>query len=72
MRIIVSGPIANKLGNGGIAWNVLSYVRGLQQLGHDVAFVESIAPDACTTTASTSTAPHALKSPKQHDTPTCW
>lgn len=48
MRIIVSGPIANKPGNGGIAWNVLSYVRGLQQLGHDVAFVESIAPDACT------------------------
>ena len=24
MRIIVSGPIANKPGNGGIAWNVLN------------------------------------------------
>jgi hypothetical protein len=46
-RIIVSGPIANKPGNGGIAWNVLSYVRGLKRLGHEVAFVEAIAPEAC-------------------------
>ena len=47
-RIIVSGPIANKPGNGGIAWNVISYVRGMERLGHEVAFVEAIASDACT------------------------
>lgn len=46
-RIIVGGPIANKPGNGGIAWNVLSYVRGLERLGHEVTFVEAIAPEAC-------------------------
>ena len=45
--IIVSGPIANKPGNGGIAWNVLSYVRGLERLGHQVTFIEEIAPEAC-------------------------
>jgi hypothetical protein len=47
-RVIVSGPIANKPGNGGIAWNVLSYVRGLERLGHEVILVEAIVPEACT------------------------
>jgi hypothetical protein len=39
---IVSGALANKPGNDGNAWTRLSWVRGLQRLGWQVAFVEQI------------------------------
>jgi hypothetical protein len=37
---IVSGALANKPFNGGNAWSRLSWIRGLQQLGFTVYFVE--------------------------------
>lgn len=40
--IMVSGAIANKPFNGGEAWVRLSWVRGLQQLGFHVLFVEQL------------------------------
>ena len=45
--IIVSGPIANKPFNGGVAWIPLSYILGLRRLGFDVYFVEQIARQTC-------------------------
>jgi hypothetical protein len=45
--IIVSGALANKPGNGGAAWTRLSWALGCRQLGHDVYFVEQIAPEHC-------------------------
>jgi hypothetical protein len=47
--VIVSGPVANKPGNGGIVWNELSYVLGLRRLGFDVHFWEQIDAGACVT-----------------------
>ena len=47
MRIVVAGALANKPFNGGAAWTRLSWVLGFVRLGHDVSFVEQIAPDAC-------------------------
>ncbi|HZT08338.1 MAG TPA: hypothetical protein VFC51_15035 [Chloroflexota bacterium] len=46
-RIVVSGALANKPGNGGNAWSRLSWLRGFQQLGFDVAFIEQIDPSVC-------------------------
>jgi hypothetical protein len=45
--VIVAGALANKVGNGGGAWERLSWVTGLRRLGADVYFVEQIAPAAC-------------------------
>ena len=45
-RIIVSGALANKPGQGGEAWVRLSWVLGLMELGCDVHFIEQIAADA--------------------------
>jgi hypothetical protein len=45
--IIVSSVIANKPLNGGNAWVVASWVRGLQRLGFTVYFVEQIGRDGC-------------------------
>ena len=45
--IVVSGPLANKPGNGGAAWTRLSWALGLRQLGCDVYFVEQISPTQC-------------------------
>lgn len=44
---VVSGPIANKPSNGGIAWVPISYVAGLEQLGYVSCFVEQIAESDC-------------------------
>jgi hypothetical protein len=44
MRIFVSGMIAADPRQGGATWAVLQYVLGLRDLGHDVFFVEPIAP----------------------------
>lgn len=38
--VVVAGAMAAKPGNGGEAWVRLGWVRGLQQLGCDVRFVE--------------------------------
>jgi hypothetical protein len=40
--VIVGGALANKVGSGGEAWVRMSWVRGLQQLGLDVWFVEQL------------------------------
>jgi hypothetical protein len=45
--IVVSGAIANKCRNGGEAWVRLSWIRGFQQLGFRVVFVERIARESC-------------------------
>jgi hypothetical protein len=44
LRILVSGRIADTPGQGGATWAVLQYLLGLRELGHDVCFVEAIAP----------------------------
>ena len=41
-RVIVSGAIANKAGQGGEAWVRLNWVLGLRRLGFDVLFVEQL------------------------------
>ena len=45
--VLVGGAVANKLHNGGEAWVRLSWIRGLQQLGLDVWFVEQIDASTC-------------------------
>lgn len=40
--IVIAGALANKAGNGGEAWVRLSWIRGFQQLGFDVWFVEQL------------------------------
>lgn len=44
LRILVSGLIAGDPHQGGATWAVLQYVLGLRAMGHDVYFVEPIAP----------------------------
>jgi hypothetical protein len=46
--VFVSGALANKPGSAGEAWVRMSWLRGLERLGHDVWFVEEVAdvPDA--------------------------
>jgi hypothetical protein len=49
--VVVGGALANKAGSAGEAWVRMSWVRGFQQLGLDVRFVEELAgeeidPDA--------------------------
>jgi hypothetical protein len=39
---IVAGAVANKAWNGGATWTRLSWLRGLEQLGFDVHFVEQL------------------------------
>jgi len=41
-RIIVSGAVANKAGQGGEAWVRLNWVLGLRKLGYDVLLVEQL------------------------------
>jgi hypothetical protein len=48
--ILVAGALANKYRNGGGTWERLSWVTGLRRLGHDVYFVEQIAPGSCVDT----------------------
>lgn len=44
LRILVSGMVAGDPQQGGATWAVLQYVLGLRRLGHEVYFVEPIAP----------------------------
>lgn len=50
--ILVSGALANKRGNGGAAWTRLSWILGFARLGHDVYFVEQMAPSTAVDAAS--------------------
>ena len=47
-RIILSGAVANKAGQGGEAWVRLNWMLGLRQLGFEVHFVEQLQPGAPT------------------------
>jgi len=46
LTVIVSGMISAVPCQGGATWAVLQYLLGFRRLGHDVYFVESVAPDA--------------------------
>jgi hypothetical protein len=46
LRIFVSGMIAADPHQGGGTWAILQYLLGLRSMGHDVYFVEPIAPSA--------------------------
>src|SRR5262245_44629309 len=46
VTILMSGMIAADPWHGGATWAVLQYLLGLQQLGHEVYFVEPISPNA--------------------------
>jgi hypothetical protein len=43
--VVVGGALANKAGSAGGAWVRMSWVRGLEQLGLDVRFVEQLGGD---------------------------
>lgn len=49
--IVVAGAIANKCHSGGESWVRLSWIRGLQNLGFRVYFLEQIDAAACTDAA---------------------
>src|ERR671925_659248 len=51
--IVVSGPIANRPRNGGLAWVVLSYALGLRRFGFDVHIIEEIDSRTCTDSGET-------------------
>ena len=46
LTILLSGMVAAVPYQGGATWAVLQYLRGLRRLGHDVWFIESLAPSA--------------------------
>ena len=46
LKIVVGGTLARVPDQGGVAWAMLQYVLGLQRLGHDVHFVESLPADS--------------------------
>src|SRR6266571_3823047 len=46
LSILVSGMLSGVPNQGGATWAVLQYILGLKRLGHDVYFVEPIAPEA--------------------------
>jgi Glycosyl transferases group 1 len=43
VRVLVAGMLAGTPGHGGATWAVLQYIRGLEQLGHEVVAVEPVA-----------------------------
>lgn len=45
--VVVGSVVANKYLNGGNAWVVLSWLRGLERLGYDVYFVEQLKQANC-------------------------
>jgi hypothetical protein len=45
--VIVSGPIANKPLNGGLAWVAMSYLFGFRLLGFDVHLIEELDRSTC-------------------------
>lgn len=55
--VVVAGALANKPHSGGEAWVRLSWIRGFQQLGFDVWFVEELAADTCQDAAAASAIP---------------
>jgi hypothetical protein len=51
--VVVAGALGNKAGSAGEAWVRLSWVRGLEQLGLDVWFVEELAESPTEDSAAT-------------------
>jgi hypothetical protein len=47
MRILVGAVISLHPFSAGIAWDWMHYAVGFRKLGHDVFFVEEVAPDWC-------------------------
>ena len=47
MKIIVASVLSMPPFTPGRAWHRLNYLLGLQELGHDVYFVEEVGPDWC-------------------------
>lgn len=54
-RIVISGALANKCGNGGGTWERMSWVVGLARLGYEAYFVEEISARACVDAAGLET-----------------
>lgn len=52
LRVLVSGRIGSTPLQGGATWAVLQYLLGLRALGHDVWFVEEVAPSELVPTGS--------------------
>ena len=46
-RLIVGATVSSFPGNGGIAWERLSWVLGLRRLGHDVIWVDQLGRGHC-------------------------
>ena len=46
-RLIVGATVASFPGNGGIAWERLSWVLGFRRLGHDVIWVDQLGRNHC-------------------------
>jgi hypothetical protein len=46
LTILLSGMMAADPHQGGATWAVLQYVLGLQELGHEVVFVEPISRES--------------------------
>lgn len=44
-RVAVAGSLAQRHGRGGHAWVFLNYLLGLRELGHEVLFVDRLAPE---------------------------
>jgi Phosphotransferase enzyme family len=63
MRILVAGMVAADPHQGGATWAVLQYVRGLEQLGHEVWLVDpadEVTPDASAYFAALELGPRAF------------
>lgn len=46
-RLVVGATVASFPGNGGIAWERLSWVLGFRKLGYDVLWVDQLGPAHC-------------------------
>jgi glycosyltransferase involved in cell wall biosynthesis len=44
-RVVVGGALAQRPGNGGHAWALLNYLLGFRALGHEVLFLDRLAPE---------------------------
>ena len=47
MKVVVGGVLSLAPFSPGTAWDRLHYVLGLRMLGHEVVFVEEVAPELC-------------------------
>jgi hypothetical protein len=52
--VVVGGALAQRAGYGGHAWALLNYLLGFQALGHEVLFLDRLAPEMAPTAAARS------------------